>query len=325
MVSLGWTKEDDFIYASSYKNVSFTDGKYFYWDENGVNQLATKDNIDGKILHPLDVANPTYAQDIGKASISGMERAYNYTGSVIPLNYSVYSNIDNELLTKGTDYTETITRDGVETEVREEGCYTLTITGKDPYFDSRSFNFRVQNHTPSLKQDGSDWYMNMPYSGTSTLTLDGSIPTFMIYDDGGKGGDYDQNTAGNFTPGTNGYLLIHAPSGYQVHLTGYVRTKSENAYLTIYDGSSEHASTLAEKIYGKFSSEFADSYYNVTIDVISSGEDMFLHFDASEEVWNSEGLILTATFAPIAYDITYNGVDDATLEPRLSMPNGRNC
>ena len=79
------------------------------------------------------IPDPTYAKDIGRANVSGMESVYSYTGSELSASYSVYSYIDNELLTKGTDYTETITKDGVETEFKEEGYYTLTITGKDPY------------------------------------------------------------------------------------------------------------------------------------------------------------------------------------------------
>ena len=257
------------------------------------------------------IPDPTYAKDIGRANVSGMESVYSYTGSELSASYSVYSYIDNELLTKGTAYTETITKDGVETEFKEEGYYTLTITGKDPYFGSQSFTLRIKNDSPELRQDGSEWFVNMPYSGTHTPTLDGNIPTFKIYDDGGKGGGYSKGTAGNFSPGADGYLQIHAPSGYQVHLTGYVRTESERASLTVYDGNSKSASTLCENVHGTNSAANADSYKNVTVDVTSSGEDMLLHFDALHETWDAEGLILTASIGhsiTVADGITHGSV-----------------
>ena len=257
------------------------------------------------------IPDPTYAKDIGRANISGMESVYSYTGSELSASYSVYSYIDNELLTKGTDYTETITKDGVETEFKEEGYYTLTITGKDPYFGSQSFTLRIKNDSPELRQDGSEWFVNMPYSGTHTPTLDGNIPTFKIYDDGGKGGGYSKGTAGNFSPGADGYLQIHAPTGFQAHLTGHVRTESARAYLTVYDGSSTSASTLCENVHGTNSAENADSYKNVTVDVTSSGEDMLLHFDALHETWDAEGLILTASIGhsiTVADGITHGSV-----------------
>lgn len=257
------------------------------------------------------IPDPTYAKDIGRANVSGMESVYSYTGSELSASYSVYSYIDNELLTKGTAYTETITKDGVETEFKEEGYYTLTITGKDPYYGSQSFTLRIKNDSPELRQDGSEWFVNMPYSGTHTPTLDGNIPTFKIYDDGGKGGGYSKGTAGNFSHGADGYLQIHAPTGYQVHLTGYVRTESERASLTVYDGNSESASTLCENVHGTNSAANADSYKNVTVDVTSSGEDMLLHFDALQETWDAEGLILTASIGhsiTVADGITHGSV-----------------
>ena len=246
------------------------------------------------------IPDPTYAKDIGRANVSGMESVYSYTGSELSASYSVYSYIDNELLTKGTDYTETITKDGVETEFKEEGYYTLTITGKDPYFGSQSFTLRIKNDSPELRQDGSEWFVNMPFSGTYTPTINSNISTFKIYDDGGKGGGFNSGTPGNFTPGADGYLQIHAPSGYQVRLTGYVRTRSSNAYLTVYDGSSTSASTLCENVHGKNTGADTDTYNNVTVDVASSGEDMLLHFDAHEagNSLDAEGLILTVSIFP---------------------------
>lgn len=121
----------------------------------------------------------------------------------------------------------------------------------------------------------------MPKSGSATVDLTQSdVATLMIYDDGGKGGGYDSNTSGNFTPKANGYLLLHAPAGFQIHLTGHVRTISANAYLTVHNGNTESAPTLCANVHGEISSADSPSYKDVTVDVISTGEYMLLHFDA---------------------------------------------
>ena len=53
------------------------------------------------------------------------------------------------------------------------------------------------------------WYVNMPKTGTNTLTLtDASVTTFKVYDNGGKSGKYSSNC--------NGYLVLTAPEGYEI-------------------------------------------------------------------------------------------------------------
>ena len=293
-------------------NVQTTGYKTAIWFYNGRSSYSN-DSRNLELTVTL-IPDPTYAQDISRATVSGMESVYNYTGSVISVNYSVYSYIENNLLTKGTHYTETITKDGVVTDFKEEGYYTLTITGKAPYSGSQSFNLRIKNDSPELRQDGGEWFVNMPTSGTYTPTINNNISTFKIYDDGGKGGGFYSGTLGNFTPGADGYLQIHAPSGYQVRLTGYVRTRSTNAYLTVYDGSSTSASTLCENVHGKDTGADTDTYNNVTVDVASSGEDMLLHFDAhlEENSFAAEGLILTVTIFP-PNSITVNNATGGTV------------
>ena len=158
------------------------------------------------------------------------------------------------------------------------------------------------------------YYVNMPKGekdapATDVLSLsDTSITSFMIYDDGGKGGGYESRTPGNYSVGANGYLLIDVPTGYKVHLSGYVRTGSDRSFLTVYDGNSTDASTLCENIHGTNSSAYANDYYRVTIDVTSTGEYVLLHLDASEESkgWDTEGLIITATIEPVDYSVSFN-------------------
>lgn len=80
----------------------------------------------------------------------------------------------------------------------------------------------------SLQQDGSEWYVNMPQTGSNTLTLTSSV-TFKVYDDGGKDG--------NYSDGCNGYLVLTAPTGYIFQLSGSIWAETTSwDYLTVYDG-----------------------------------------------------------------------------------------
>jgi len=82
--------------------------------------------------------------DIQYAIVTGLSTIYEYTGSVIPLNYMV-ATIDGTELVKGTDYTESITKDGLPATVLEKGDYDLTITGKGNYSGSQTIHFVINS------------------------------------------------------------------------------------------------------------------------------------------------------------------------------------
>ena len=250
-----------------------------------------------------------------------IEKYHRYTGSAVDLGYTVDDSKGNRL-TQGTHYNAIIKDNNGEVvqSAISEGHYSLTIEGISPYSGSKTVDFWV-NEIPGLLIDSDiaegtlgHFFSLMPKSGSATVDLTQSdVATLMIYDDGGKGGGFDSNTSGNFTPKVNGYLLLHAPAGFQIHLTGHVRTKSANAYLTVHDGNTESASTLCANVHGENSSAGSPSYKDVTVDVISTGEYMLLHFDAGALAWgwDTEGLILTASIGhsiTVADGITHGSV-----------------
>jgi len=276
-------------------------------------------NIKGRGLN-LTVSLVEVQYSISFATIN-IEQYHRYTGSAVDLGYTVDDSKGNRL-TQGTHYNATIKNNNGEVvqSAISEGHYTLTIEGISPYSGSKTVDFWV-NEIPGLLIDSDiaegtlgHFFSLMPKSGSATVDLTQSdVATFMIYDDGGKGGGYYTNTSGNFTPKANGYLLLHAPAGFQIHLNGYVRTKTPAAYLTVHDGNTESAPTLCANVHGVNSSADSPSYKDVTVDVISTGEYMLLHFDASTEVRDgaSEGLILTASIGhsiTVADGITHGSV-----------------
>ncbi len=97
--------------------------------------------------------------------------------------------------------------------------------------------------TVSLSGNATDgYYINMPEKNTATsfnnaavLTLDGSIKTFKLYDDGGE--------SGNYSKAYNGYLVINAPSNYYIHFAGTLDQLGGGATkLTVYDNNTNNTS-----------------------------------------------------------------------------------
>ena len=126
------------------------------------------------------------------------------------------------------------------------------------------------------------WYVNMPATGSNTLTLsDATITTFKVYDNGGKGSDYRNNC--------DGYLTLTAPTGYVLQLSGNIMTEKTYDKLTVYDGSSASATKLLDAV-----SSTSDGTATAISRVISTGQSMTLYF-SSDNGWPYAGLDLTVT------------------------------
>lgn len=77
------------------------------------------------------------------------------------------------------------------------------------------------------------YYVNMPKTGRSVLTLsNANITTFNVYDDGGKSDSHSSSC--------DGYLVINAPSGYYIKVTGKVDTETGCDWLKFYDGDTNN-------------------------------------------------------------------------------------
>ena len=162
------------------------------------------------------------------------------------------------------------------------------------------------------------YYVNMPTEGTSTLTItaqdiDEGKGTFKVYDDGGSTGEYRKNCKGT--------LVLTAPEGYVLRLTGTVQTEKWNTipdYLQVHDGNSTSASTLGGDSEGRF---YSTEISNEAVDIgtlTSSGTQMTLYFH-SDSGDNYDGLDLTVTLVKvILYSIGIssdeNGSVSATVD-----------
>ena len=146
------------------------------------------------------------------------------------------------------------------------------------------------------------YYVNMPATGTNTLTLsDATVTTFKIYDDGGKDGYYSN--------GCSGYLTLTAPTGYVLQLSGSIATGKNWDKLTVYDGSTTSVTKLLDAV-----SSTSDGTETAITTVVSSGQSMTLYF-YSDGGYNYAGLDLTVTLVnPNAeYGITVNNASGGSV------------
>ena len=132
------------------------------------------------------------------------------------------------------------------------------------------------------------WYVNMPETGSNSLTLaDASITSFKVYDNGGKSGTYS-----NYC---NGTLVINAPSGYGFRLSGRICTEQYNSvtgapdYLHAYDGNVVDNSKRILSDYSSTSGNWKD-----IIAVTTLSESLTLYFK-TDDTYNYDGLDLTVT------------------------------
>ena len=232
--------------------------------------------VGGEVLPIMD------SYHMKKATVSGLTRFNNATGSAINLNYSVADALSRPL-TKGTDYTETITdsRGVVVTSIVEEGDYTLTLSGMGLYRGSLSIVIGVGQQPEGMEEDGDypypnyeHFYVLMPSgSNTKTVTLTDNIRKFKVYDDGGKNGNYSN--------GCNATLTLTAPEDYVLRISGKIKTESIYDYLKINNGSN-----------------ISGGEKEISV-VTSEGQTMTLLFRSNNST-NYKGLDLTVELVPPA-------------------------
>ena len=253
-------------------------------------------------------------------SVSGVSSNYNYTGSPIEINPVVKAGNDylNEndgytTLTLGTGFTATLDNGNGANSVNafpftitNPGAYTLNITAKEPYAGcaQKSVNFSVC--PDGLSCSNGSFYVNMPQTGSNTVTLaSADIPTFKVYDDGGANGNYSQ--------GCNGYLTITAPSGYVLQLTGNITARA-GSDLYVYDGVDD----TADELLRSFSSTDAGVPASIPC-LISTGQNMTLRFTTlSSSPYAGLDLTVTLINTSTSYNVTINSTTGGSVASNKS-------
>ena len=151
----------------------------------------------------------------------------------------------------------------------------------------------------TITQNGS---VNMPLKGTTTVTIPNGVTMFKVYDDGGPSGDY--------SAGCDGYLLLTAPDGHYLQVTGTADTNSGGAgrnALTVYDGST----TGDAKLLNEFRSRkhVGSGVLNNFGTISSTGRQMLIYFhtykgDNTMGTLPDKGLDLTVRVIELANTYT---------------------
>lgn len=288
-ITLGWTAADDFIEATSFAGTVTLAKTFFYVD--GVTGV-TLDNLATHAGEKIIPSTATTANNLAYATISGVQDTYIYTGSTIAITPTVTSFLGTAL-TLGTDYDVTYS----PATIQDQGDYTLTISPSagSAYTNSLSIGFTV---TDNLQSTGSGYYVNLPKTGAKEASLV-AHHVAKVYDDGGSAGRYSDNA--------NGTLLLSAPAGYVIRLSGTIDVADENDVLTVYNGS-----TTSDASLGSFNADGS-------VNVVSTGTQMLVRF-ASDAYATASGLDLTATAIQSGADINLS--DNADNSATIALYNG---
>jgi hypothetical protein len=305
-INLSWTNGEDYFKAETY-NGSVTLLKDFM-DENGnsyeAGEVSDNSTINGRELLSTSLVY-RYEQAEATCTVVGYAQDCWYK----PATQQYYS--DAECTQPIAENEVLIPALGHDMKHVEGTVATFTQAGTigywycdrcERYFCDEEGNNEIYNFDPTDTENPVDltfrvegnatdgYYVRMPKFGVATLTLDNSVTSFKIYDDGGEGGSTTESyQPGNYSDDCDGRLVLIAPDGKQVMLTGLVMTESGNFdYLTVYRGTTADDSNIL--IDHKYSNNSGTASSIGSL----SGTSMLLYFH-SDGGANYAGLDLTAT------------------------------
>ncbi|PWJ67776.1 CUB domain-containing protein [Fibrobacter sp. UWB15] len=182
-------------------------------------------------------------------------------------------------------------------DVRDASNNKISVNGG--WYSGARANFTMPGSsvivTPSFTKNltamGTDGlYINMPATGKINAEIPANVKSFKVYDDGGKDNDYSLNCSGT--------LVLTAPEGYVLELSGKLVTENPYSetkiydYLSVYDGADKNANIVRNQITGTASVET----------VRSSGRNLTLFF-YSDVSTVKDGLDLTVSLVRLTIDV----------------------
>ena len=174
--------------------------------------------------------------------------------------------------------------------VKDGSNKNVDLTWDGPFDNTATFTMPISpvtvtsTFTNDLTADGG-LYINMPATGSKSLTIPSNVQSFKVYDDGGKDGNHSKNCSG--------YLTLTAPTGYVLQLSGSITTRvstNQLDYLTVYDYNAACGTKLIDEMCSS-----AKGTQTAIPTVFSSSNTMTLYFKTNDTYNNYAGLDLTVT------------------------------
>ena len=143
-------------------------------------------------------------------------------------------------------------------------------------------------------------YINMPLTGTTNGVIPDGVKSFKIYDDGGKANNYNKEC--------NSSLVLTAPEGYIIELTGSVTIPKNDGY-NLYTALLSVSDSDGTSMINNYCSMESGAARNIPV-LISSGNTMTVMFKSTGSTTYS-GLDLTARLINPneEYDVTIDEVE----------------
>ena len=200
----------------------------------------------------------------------------------------------------GTDVNKAKENDVITLTATPSAGYTLIdLSVKDANNNAVSVDRDVWSNTATFTMPASavtvtptfsnELSINMPATGTKTFAIPEGVQSFKVYDDGGKGGsETSSNVSGNYSNNCRGYLVLTAPTGYVLQLSGSITTEKYDK-LTVYDNNEASGTKLLDAV-----SSTSSGVQTAITTVTSTGQSMTLDFYSDSNV-NRAGLDLTVT------------------------------
>ena len=239
----------------------------------GDGKYSSRDAFRVTILDPSEVNNITVTNGAGGTVSPSVNSATANT------SVTLTATPDNGYM---LDYVEVFDAEGLKVEVNNATWY-----------ESGEMSFKMPGSAVEIKpvfvrvEDGPS--INMLKNGTFELAIPEGINTIKVYDDGGKEGKYSHNC--------DGYLLLTAPSGKKLRLSGTVKVRSGNysSYVTgilyAYDGDNVNVgSWFTAHSYGTWDvSKKLSTSENVMLNFHSTSGDRYDGLDLTVTVVDPNG------------------------------------
>ena len=225
------------------------------------------------------------------------------------VTYSFNGKSEKYMMRKGTEITLPVFTSLFT--LPERMLFVCWKNGDDEYAENDSFTVNadaaftaVLEEEPIIISDGQGgFYSKIPKADTVTADISDKQKGFSlkVYDNGGPDKPYSY--------GCNGTLLVKAPAGYVLSVSGSVSTYSPYDYLAVFDGDTQ--TQLGQNIKGR-----------VTLNDLYTTENVLKLYFYSYYGDNFDGLDLTVTVVDPSELVTISfdaGEGSGTMEPLYAL------